>query len=63
MKCECFMTISLEITSLESLLRTLGLGFCGGENERLEFYVRQTFDIFQLEANCKLNKKVRISPG
>ena len=33
------------------------------ENERLEFYVRQTFDIFQLEANCKLNKKVRISPG
>ena len=31
------------------------------ENERLEFYVRQTFDIFQLEANCKLNKKVRIS--
>ena len=33
------------------------------ENERLEFYVRQTFDIFQLEANCKLNKKVRISRG
>ena len=32
MKCEGFMTILLEITSLESL----GIRFCGGENERMK---------------------------
>ena len=59
------MTIFLEITSWESLVSTVGIRFCGGENERMKgwkFYVRRTFDTFQLEAICKLNKKVRISP-
>ena len=36
MKCEGFMTILLEITSLESLLQLLGIRFCGGENERMK---------------------------
>ena len=67
MQCEGFMTILLEITSLESLLQTVGIRFCDGgenerENERLKFYVRPTFDTFQPGAACKPNKKVRISP-
>lgn len=67
MQCEGFMTILLEITSLESLLQTFGTRFCDDgenerENERLKFYVRPTFDTFQPEAHCKPNKKVRFSP-
>ena len=36
MQCEGFMTILLEITSLESFLQTVGIIFCVGENEGMK---------------------------